>query len=178
MRKLILASLIALGFSSLAQAQNVECIVTKSVPQYKTIKVRTPHTTSYIVNVERKVPCGNSYTRTNRNTIGLDTVVGAAIGGIIGHQIGGGRGKQWATGGGALLGGAIANQSRNGYTSTTDYCTQEVTETRYRTDYTYETVTRRNGYKNYFRFNGKTYSELPRPEGRSFYGGGECHLNN
>ena len=43
-------------------------------------------------------------------------VVGALIGGVLGHQVGGGRGKDVATVGGAVAGGAIgANVGRDGY---------------------------------------------------------------
>jgi uncharacterized protein YcfJ len=43
------------------------------------------------------------------------TVVGAIFGGILGHQVGGGRGKDLATVGGAIAGGAIGSQvGRNG----------------------------------------------------------------
>ena len=37
-------------------------------------------------------------------------VVGALLGGILGHQVGGGRGKDLATVGGAIAGGAIGAQ--------------------------------------------------------------------
>lgn len=42
------------------------------------------------------------------------TIAGAVIGGILGHQIGGGRGKEVATAGGAVAGGVVgANIGRN-----------------------------------------------------------------
>jgi uncharacterized protein YcfJ len=44
-------------------------------------------------------------------------VVGALIGGVLGHQVGGGSGKKIATVGGAVAGGAIgANVGRDGST--------------------------------------------------------------
>ena len=42
--------------------------------------------------------------------IGPGTVLGAIIGGVAGHQVGGGRGKDAATAGGAIVGGLIGNQ--------------------------------------------------------------------
>ncbi|GEM74914.1 outer membrane lipoprotein [Vibrio sagamiensis] len=48
---------------------------------------------------------------------GWQTLLGATIGGLVGHQFGGGTGKQVATAIGALAGAAIArNQSQYGYT--------------------------------------------------------------
>jgi uncharacterized protein YcfJ len=45
---------------------------------------------------------------------GLGAVAGGALGGILGHQVGGGTGKDLATIGGAVAGGAIgANVGRN-----------------------------------------------------------------
>jgi uncharacterized protein YcfJ len=42
--------------------------------------------------------------------IGAATVLGAIAGGVLGHQVGGGRGKDAATAGGAVVGGLIGNQ--------------------------------------------------------------------
>ncbi|HUQ27096.1 MAG TPA: glycine zipper 2TM domain-containing protein [Usitatibacter sp.] len=42
--------------------------------------------------------------------VGAGTVLGAIIGGVAGHQVGGGRGKDAATVGGAVVGGLIGNQ--------------------------------------------------------------------
>jgi uncharacterized protein YcfJ len=46
----------------------------------------------------------------NGAAIGPGTVLGAIIGGVAGHQVGGGRGKDAATAGGAVIGGLIGNQ--------------------------------------------------------------------
>ncbi len=48
----------------------------------------------------------------NNNSIGLDTIVGATIGVVIGNQIGNGNGKDVARVAGGLLGATIANNSR------------------------------------------------------------------
>jgi len=48
----------------LAMAQTIHadttCIVTKSIPTYKTVNVKTPHITTYQVSVDKKVQCGVS----------------------------------------------------------------------------------------------------------------------
>jgi len=55
----------------------------------------------------------------NRNVGG--TIAGALIGGVLGHQVGGGTGKDLATVGGAVAGGVIgSNVGRNGGTSSQD----------------------------------------------------------
>ncbi len=49
------------------------------------------------------------------------TVLGAIIGGVLGHQVGGGRGKDVATAVGAVAGAAIGNDAgRNGGSVVTD----------------------------------------------------------
>ena len=45
--------------------------------------------------------------------VGAGTVLGAIAGGIIGHQVGSGRGNSVATAGGALLGGLAGNRIEN-----------------------------------------------------------------
>ena len=42
--------------------------------------------------------------------IGPATVLGAIAGGVLGHQVGGGHGKDAATAGGAIVGGLVGNQ--------------------------------------------------------------------
>jgi len=48
---------------------------------------------------------------------GLGTLTGAAVGGVLGHQVGGGKGQALATVGGALLGGIAGNKfnEKEGY---------------------------------------------------------------
>ena len=40
----------------------------------------------------------------------IGTVIGAIAGGVLGHQVGGGRGRDVATAGGAIVGGLVGNQ--------------------------------------------------------------------
>ena len=57
--------------------------------------------------------------RRDTNTGGA--VLGALIGGVLGHQVGGGRGKDVATAGGAVAGALIGgNAGRDGGTATYD----------------------------------------------------------
>ncbi len=157
MKKLILAAVLALGLTVTAQADQV-CKVTKSVPTYKNIKVRTPQTTSYQERVSRQVQCGYTYSEQSTSGIGWDTAIGAIAGGFLGNQIGGGNGKKFATAGGAILGGVVANQTRNGnYNQVPKYCNETHYETRYRTTYTYENVREVTGYTNYFIYKGVEY---------------------
>ena len=46
----------------------------------------------------------------NGAPIGAATVLGAIAGGVLGHQVGGGHGKDAATVGGAVVGGIVGNQ--------------------------------------------------------------------
>lgn len=51
--------------------------------------------------------------RGNRGRTNATTIVGAVVGGLLGHQVGGGRGKDIATAVGAATGGTIANRAAN-----------------------------------------------------------------
>jgi uncharacterized protein YcfJ len=49
------------------------------------------------------------------NRVGAGTAIGAVAGGVVGHQVGSGRGNDAATVGGAVVGGAVgANVGRSG----------------------------------------------------------------
>ncbi len=52
---------------------------------------------------------------------GAGAVLGAIAGGVIGHQFGGGKGKDVATAGGAVLGGVAGHQAEKSIRSTTHY---------------------------------------------------------
>ncbi len=52
---------------------------------------------------------------------GWQTLLGATVGGIIGHQFGRGTGRQLATGAGAIAGGVIANQNSGPQFHHTEY---------------------------------------------------------
>ena len=79
------------------------------------------------------------------------TAIGATIGGVLGNQIGGGRGKDLATVGGAIAGGIAGNriqqqrQQNNTYTTVEEQCHTVMDSQRYVT-----------GYDVTYRFNGDT----------------------
>jgi len=158
MKKIILAVL-TLGLSVSVFADTV-CQVTKSVPTYKNIKVRTPHTTSYQERVSSRTQCGYTYQEDSTSGLGLDTIIGVGLGGLLGNQVGGGHGKTAATIVGGLGGGYIANQTRKGnYNKVPKYCDNSHYETRYQTTYTYENISEVTGYTNYFTYDGVQYTK-------------------
>lgn len=55
----------------------------------------------------------------------LGTVVGAALGGVVGHQFGGGSGKKVATAAGAVAGGYAGNQVQGNMQAGDTYTTTE-----------------------------------------------------
>lgn len=109
------------------------------------------------------------YYTVNRRTpgSGASTLVGAIVGGVIGHQFGSGRGNDAATVAGTLIGAAVGNDSarRNhrGYDST-EYsrpvrrCDTVVRERQ---------EERIDGYNVVYRYNGQKYStRMPYDPGR------------
>ncbi len=53
------------------------------------------------------------------------TAVGAVAGGLLGHQVGGGKGKTLATVGGAVAGGVIGNKVQEAHQDSQTYTTTE-----------------------------------------------------
>jgi outer membrane lipoprotein SlyB len=64
---------------------------------------------------------GTGNRRTRREGTGLGVVGGAVVGGVIGHQIGGGRGKDLATVAGAVGGAVAGNEIEKRAKSTKSY---------------------------------------------------------
>lgn len=98
---------------------------------------------------------------TERETVGdsnaPSAIAGAVIGGILGHQVGGGRGKDAATVGGALAGAAIGN-NYGGTTYSRDVQKCAETQARGRPDFWDVT----------YRFRGQDrYVQMTRPPGRT-----------
>lgn len=67
----------------------------------------------------------HSETREGKGS-GLGVVGGAVIGGLLGHQIGGGTGKKLATAGGAVAGGYAGNEVEKNARKTTVWIAQVV----------------------------------------------------
>lgn len=128
-------------------------------PQIRYVTVTTPvkecweETQHYAVN-ERP-----------RGVVGK-TLFGALIGGVIGHQFGGGSGRDAATVAGSLIGASVANDSakRNGHYGTTEY-SRPVTrcETRYQS----HEEERIDGYRVTYAYNGQKYAtRMPNDPGK------------
>ncbi|MCK9336773.1 MAG: glycine zipper 2TM domain-containing protein [Arcobacteraceae bacterium] len=132
---------------SFANAESVNIKVTEQIAITKpfTTKVKTGER-CYEDTVEVLVNCGNEDT----NAIGIDTLIGATLGVIVGHQIGGGSGKDAAKIVGGLGGGYIANQQRNN-----KQCKTYNQVTRCEPTYEYITEEKTVGYRNCAEYNGQ-----------------------
>jgi uncharacterized protein YcfJ len=97
--------------------------VLKTEPVIHTVK--TPHQVCKDELVTHKAPVRDS------DRI-AGTAIGAVVGGLIGHQIGGGNGRTVTTVGGAAAGGYAGNQIQK---NMQDSNTQTTRETRCRTEY-------------------------------------------
>lgn len=159
--KLLIVGIVCLSINSLSaeSIQNYEYVdVIKSKPIYKNSNVRVPYEEVVSKPYTVKVPCGDSYVQEDRNSLGIDTIIGAGLGIAVGNQIGKGHGRDAARVIGGLLGANIANGTR-GNRYQTNYCTQ----TRYKdvvvTKYDYRTENKIRGYKNVFIYKGKKYTK-------------------
>ena len=89
------------------------------------------------------------------------TLLGAAIGAVIGHQIGDGQGRKAATAGGAVIGAAIGHQQgmrRYGAVSAPQPYSVQRCETRYHDEY----QERVDGYRVTYVYHGRRQvTELP-----------------
>lgn len=100
-----------------AQPQFAEVLASKPVTE----TIKTPRQECHNVTVTHRKPVQDE------NKI-LGTVVGAALGGVLGNQFGGGNGKKVATAAGAVAGGYAGNQVQGNmqagdtYTSTQQRC--------------------------------------------------------
>jgi len=168
-KNILLAGLMLLGVHSVnaSSKYNTQYVnVISSKPIYKTVNIRVPYEEVISKEYTRKVPCGHNYERQDRNSIGLDTIVGMGLGVAVGHQFGKGDGRKVAKVVGALLGAGIANNQREN-----SYQTQYCNETRYRdevvTRYDYRSERKLQGYENIFRYKGQRYTKMTdRPQKR------------
>lgn len=103
--KILFASVVALVFASAANAQTRQATVTSVQTNYETVYRNVPQ--QQCRDVEVPVYGQGS----GVNTEGA--IVGGIIGGILGNQVGGGSGKEAATGIGALTGAIIGGNSGN-----------------------------------------------------------------
>lgn len=89
--------------------------------------------------------------------VGVRTLFGAVIGGVIGHQIGGGRGNDIATVAGTLIGASIAKDAalRNSSYGRTEYSRPV---TRCKTNYRTHEEERIDGYRVIYKYHGQKYA--------------------
>ncbi len=170
MKKIILGlSLLSLSLFAQGDRFTESVRIDYSKPVYETAEEIIPHRHNKECFEEYEVRTPK-YHRTSsyrdENSIGVDTLIGAATGVIIGNQIGKGNGKVAAKVIGGILGASVANNMRN---------YERVDERNNHNDYYYETkrrnkcnnsnnkIIRKNilkGYENYFSYNGKKYSKF------------------
>ena len=157
-------TLAAIGLSAPAfadrhRAQYDYARVISSEPIIRYVTVRTPVRECWedveYYTVDRRAP-----------GTGASTVVGAIVGGVIGHQFGSGRGNDAATVAGTLIGAAVGHDSaqrRHGY-SAVQYSRPVQ---RCKTVVRHHEEERIDGYRVVYRYNGQKYStRLPYDPGR------------
>ena len=117
-------------------------------------KITKPYTQRVMVSerifydtIEVNIPCRNA----DRNSIGIDTMIGAGIGIAIGNQIGSGSGRDAAKIVGGLLGANIANNDRRGS------CKSYETIERVEPIYEYTTIHKTIGWNNCAYIEGTKY---------------------
>ena len=125
--------------------------VIKSKPKYENVIRRTPYEECW----DERVPVRRDGYRRHDNYDGFGTLIGGVAGGILGNQVGRGRGKTVATIGGALIGSIVGNNlSRRDYDDNSySYVTYE-TKRRCTTHYSEKIERKFVGYKNVGFLNG------------------------
>jgi len=98
--------------------------------------------------------------------VGGKTILGAIIGGVVGHQFGGGSGKDVATIAGSLIGASVANDAahRNARYGSKEYSRPV---TRCETSYQSHEEERIDGYRVIYSYHGQKYStRMPNDPGK------------
>ena len=110
---------------------------------------------------ETRYEGGGYETGPNGARVAGGTLLGAAIGAVLGHQIGSGRGRDAATAGGAVIGAAIGHQQakrRHGVPAAPREYTVQRCETRYRDEW----QERVDGYRVTYLYQGqRQVTQLP-----------------
>ena len=120
--------------------------VLKVKPIYDTVSINRPETRCWNEQVRHHRPsASDSYT---------PTIAGAILGGVIGNQFGGGRGKDAMTAAGLLLGGSMGNDYRKNSGRHHSYTT---TEKRCETIDNYRETTELVGYNVKYKYRGQQY---------------------
>ena len=149
MRFLVLSFFTIFSFSFASQEMVKVTEVTEITKPF-TSKVKVGEQ-CYEDTVEVNVRCAEEK---DTNSIGIDTILGATIGVVIGNQIGGGNGKDAAKILGGLGGGYIANQQRN---ANQKACKSYESITRCVPKYEYKTEYKTVGYNNCTMIDGVKY---------------------
>ena len=148
MKKLFIVGIFAFSSiygGSFSWYQNVK--VVRSKPIYKTITIQKPY--EYCYNQRVAI----------HHDSGVEPVVAAMTGiagGVLGHQIGKGRGKTAATIGGAVVGTLVGENLVRGRGDIVEYRNRRVCETRYRK----YNETKLMHYENIAHFHGRTIKKI------------------
>ena len=109
MKKTLIVAALAAAFAQAAMAESF--VDSAPVTSVRAVTERTPINREECWSEQRRGYEERRVTRQDNGApIGPATVIGAIAGGVLGHQVGGGRGRDAATVGGALAGGLIGNQ--------------------------------------------------------------------
>jgi uncharacterized protein YcfJ len=123
--------------------------VTRVVPIVRQVRVETPARECY-----DDVRYVESRPHISDPAVGGRTLVGALIGGVVGHQFGSGRGRDAATVAGALTGAAVGYDAAARRSSTVREEIVQRCETRYEKRY----EERVDGYRVSYEYNGREYT--------------------
>jgi len=142
--RILLALTLSCGFLF---AEMVKVTEVTEITKPFTTKVKVGEN-CYDDTVEVDVKCGDEDT----NSIGVDTLIGATLGVVLGNQIGRGNGRDAAKIVGGLGGAYVANQTRNN-----KKCKSYETVRKCVPKYEYKTVYKTIGYNNCAMIDGVKY---------------------
>lgn len=147
------------GYKAMTEPKFADVVAIKDVTQ----TITTPREECQDVQVQKQVPVKDE----NRVA---GTVLGAVAGGVLGHQIGGGKGKTLATVAGAAGGGYAGNQvqknmQQNDVQTTTERRCKTVNETSKKL-IGYDVTYRLDGKESVVRTNFKPGATIPVKDGQ------------
>jgi uncharacterized protein YcfJ len=165
-----IVSLVAAG-GAFAQAYSDTAQVISAQPIYERVSAPRQECFNETVTMDRRTPSPGyqdvRYTQPapSERSVGAGTILGAVIGGVVGHQFGNSsRGRDHGTVAGVIGGGIIGNMIENSQPNAVSYDPQPA-----RVDYTPETRTVQrcqtvqdsreqiSGYNVTYRYNGRDY---------------------
>jgi uncharacterized protein YcfJ len=163
MKRLIIASVLAAGvLAAHAETYNDTAHVRSAEPHYENVQVPRNECSSQWIE-EHGGRRGAGYQGQSERQYG-GAIVGGLAGGVIGHQFGGGTGKDAATALGVILGAMAGDQHQNrGQVAQYDdgrFETNQREVKRCRT--VYDTQTRITGYRVAYDYRGQSYTTFMR----------------